>query len=931
MSKKITISLFFLLFAIFSSIAQQKKSFYLVGKNQSSLTPASITTKSDGSLNVTFQNEVLNNFMRNKKIIKYERAFPGISHPYLQKVYSITIENIENVNELTVFNSLIDKYEQFYEGQLASHPNDYMIHPPTRLERNNYLELIRAPLAWSITKGDPNILIGVADSYFTYSHEDLSNKLVDIIGPNNHPDLGHGTSVAYLAAGDTDNGKGGASIGYKTRMVGYGNGLTANDVYQLSQYPGVKVINMSWASSWYSSVEDTLYKHIHEDLNILLVAASGNQQCGGQFNYCYPASYDSVLSVTGVGSRFNRGITDPLWGVYGWEDIPEVVIGDTSSTMTINDKVDISAPAYGLYKALNSTLQGDVTGYNDWGEGTSGAAPLVSGAGALVFAANPTLSASQVKQILKETADNIYTIPHNQPYIGKLGTGRLNAFRAVMTAKCLDSINGSLDLMVRDNYDDYGQEPNVSTNEHWESVDMWVRNQNDGKDIRTNENPKYSGPGSKAFIYVRVTNKSCVVSTGDEDLELYWAKASTTLDWPVSWNGNLILNGKEMGNQVGTIKIPSLEPGEDTIIEFEWDIPNPDDYNFLNNEPWHYCLLSRINTVNDPMTVAETTNTPENVKNNNNIGWKNISVIKVNAELIGADIAQSAVISVGNLVPHKRKMRLNIWEKRKASDVPLFQQAELKIKLSPELTAYIKPTTIFNNLQYNEYDNTYLVKDDDSFIENLELDGNVIGTVTLSVNFLASNVTDKNDFDVKIAQYFDGNRLLGGETFLISKDYNNDIESHIYTETSGNNIILKSSNIYPNTIYNWYDSQNQLLYSGSDFTINSSVSALYKLEVLSLEDGFKDYSEITVSGNSNNTLNIYPNPTNSILNIDYDLQDGSGYLNITKIDNSVSNNYILSNSNTTTSIDVSNYSNGYYNIAIIKNGNVEKSAIFLKN
>src|SRR5690606_27363620 len=249
------------------------------------------------------------------------------------------------------------------------------------------------------------------------------------------------------------------------------------------------------------------------------------------------------------------------------------------------------------------------------------------------------------------------------------------------------------------------------------------------------------------------------------------------------------------------------------------------------------------------------------------------------------DIAQSAVISVGNLVPYKRKMRLNIWEKRKASDVPLFQQAELKIKLSPELTAFIKPTTIFNNLQYNEYDNTYLVKGDNSFIENLELDGNVIGTVTLSVNFLADNVTDKNDFDIKITQYVDGNNLLGGETFLISKDYNREIESMIDAVNSGSSTVLKSSNIYPYTVYNWYDSQNQLLYSGSDFTITSSVSALYKLEVLSLEDGFTDYSEIVITGSTNNTLNVYPNPTNSVLNVDYDLQGGSGYINITKIDN----------------------------------------------
>src|SRR5690606_19638354 len=473
--------------------------------------------------------------------------------------------------------------------------------------------------------------------------------------------------------------------------------------------------------------------------------------------YVYPASYDHVISVGSISHLVQRYVNDPVHGNSNWEDLILNNVSNQYSYTTLNDKVDIFAPGFKVLvagKTINNVDQ--LNGYTRDG-GTSFASPMVAGAAALILSANPNLTPNEVRDILVNTADPIYQHPENATFIDENGPGRLNAFRAVLTAKCIAQPSTELDLMVRDNFDDFGQEPNVSTNEHWESVDMWVRNQNDGKDIRTNENPKYTGPGSKAFIYVRVTNKSCVTSTGNEDLELYWAKASTTLDWPVSWNGNLILNGKEMGNQVGTIKIPSLEPGEDTIIEFEWDIPNPDDYNFLNNEPWHYCLLSRINTVDDPMTVAETTNTPENVKNNNNIGWKNISIIKVNAELIGADIAQSAVISVGNLVPYKRKMRLNIWEKRKASDVPLFQQAELKIKLSPELTAFIKPTTNFNNLQYNEYDNTYLVKGDNSFIENLELDGNVIGTVTLSVNFLADNVTDKNDFDIKITQYVDGN------------------------------------------------------------------------------------------------------------------------------------------------------------------------------
>jgi len=893
----------------------------------------------------------INNFFNNSVIINnVEKAFPTSQTKYLQKIYLITLSEPYNLENIKNIKGIKDAYLREESIELST-PDDYIDFDNSK--RNTALELVRAPLAWSITNGDPNIAIGISDWQFDKNHEELVGKIIFDNNTSYSTISNHGSRVAAFAAGNTNNGLGSSWIGYNSKLAISDHSY--NNVLLLSQVPGVRVINISMLESCqYNPIAAAIYKEVWEGNAlyppVVIVAASGNGSSAAHINYqgwcaendnngnliswngyVYPASYDHVISVGSISHLVQRYVNDPVHGNSNWEDLILNNVSNQYSYTTLNDKVDIFAPGFKVLvagKTINNVDQ--LNGYTRDG-GTSFASPMVAGAAALILSANPNLTPNEVRDILVNTADPIYQHPENATFIDENGPGRLNAFRAVLTAKCIAQPSTELDLMVRDNFDDFGQEPNVSTNEHWESVDMWVRNQNDGKDIRTNENPKYTGPGSKAFIYVRVTNKSCVTSTGNEDLELYWAKASTTLDWPVSWNGNLILNGKEMGNQVGTIKIPSLEPGEDTIIEFEWDIPNPDDYNFLNNEPWHYCLLSRINTVDDPMTVAETTNTPENVKNNNNIGWKNISIIKVNAELIGADIAQSAVISVGNLVPYKRKMRLNIWEKRKASDVPLFQQAELKIKLSPELTAFIKPTTIFNNLQYNEYDNTYLVKGDNSFIENLELDGNVIGTVTLSVNFLADNVTDKNDFDIKITQYVDGNNLLGGETFLISKDYNREIESMIDTVNSGSSTVLKSSNIYPNTVYNWYDSQNQLLYSGSDFTINSSVSALYKLEVLSLEDGFKDYSEIVITGSTNNTLNVYPNPTNSVLNVDYDLQGGSGYINITKIDNSVSNNYILNNMNNTIAIDVSNYANGYYNVAVVKNGNVYKSAIFIKN
>lgn len=101
--------------------------------------------------------------------------------------------------------------------------------------------------------------------------------------------------------------------------------------------------------------------------------------------------------------------------------------------------------------------------------GTSGAAPVVTGIVALMLAANPDLTANQVRQILMGTADknldpalDLHNDPNVQGLTGEFvngrsrwfGAGKVNAFRAVSRARALANDNGgdtpsSLDVEVR--------------------------------------------------------------------------------------------------------------------------------------------------------------------------------------------------------------------------------------------------------------------------------------------------------------------------------------------------------------------------------------------------------------------------------------------------------------------------------------------------
>ncbi|MEI7677036.1 MAG: S8 family serine peptidase [Bacteroidales bacterium] len=158
-------------------------------------------------------------------------------------------------------------------------------------------------------------------------------------------------------------------------------------------------------------------------------AGNGTQHCGGAKTY--PASYESCLSVTSVGHKNAIGVLEN--GVArNWKDVHERFVGDSTSTHQHNDAVDICAPGYDVF----STAYQNTYAYST---GTSFAAPQVAGVAAMIMAVNPNLTANEVVNILKSTADTtIYNIPQNANYIGKLGTGRLDAYKAVKTACSVD-------------------------------------------------------------------------------------------------------------------------------------------------------------------------------------------------------------------------------------------------------------------------------------------------------------------------------------------------------------------------------------------------------------------------------------------------------------------------------------------------------------
>ena len=66
---------------------------------------------------------------------------------------------------------------------------------------------------------------------------------------------------------------------------------------------GSDIVSMSLAGPTPSITEESSLKKIHEDEDVLLIAAAGND---GDTSFAYPASYDSVLSVAAVDRHENH-------------------------------------------------------------------------------------------------------------------------------------------------------------------------------------------------------------------------------------------------------------------------------------------------------------------------------------------------------------------------------------------------------------------------------------------------------------------------------------------------------------------------------------------------------------------------------------------------------------------------------------------------
>jgi serine protease AprX len=314
---------------------------------------------------------------------------------------------------------------------------------------NVYNRAVRATDLWNESPGyyqGQGMSIAIVDSGILNT-QDLNRRIAAKANFNSsthssNDGYGHGTFVAGLVAGDGTQSQGTyMGIAPKSNVlnvrVSDDQGISLESdvvhglqwVYDNKARYNIRVVNLSLNSTTVQSYNTSPLDAACEVLwfhGITVVVSAGNS---GSLNIFAPANDPFVITVGATNDKGTVSLADDSVATYS-------AYGLTESGFS---KPDLVAPGTNLVSLLpnNSRLTisqqhpaNRVNGNYFRMSGTSMAAPLVSGAAALLLQSNPNLTPDQVKNRLKQTANhNLLQWPGYNSLTA--GAGYLDVYAAV--------------------------------------------------------------------------------------------------------------------------------------------------------------------------------------------------------------------------------------------------------------------------------------------------------------------------------------------------------------------------------------------------------------------------------------------------------------------------------------------------------------------
>lgn len=315
----------------------------------------------------------------------------------------------------------------------------------------------------------------------------------------------------------------------------------------------------------------------------------------------------------------------------------------------------------------------------------------------------------------------------------------------------------AVDLYIKDNDEDTGKEPNLTTEIFWDSPSIWVRNVDDS--IEKHENPYYTIDHPYAIIYVKVHNRGKKDYKGGKYLHMYWARASTGLT-AKAWKGQeYYIDNNVTGRRMDPEHIDEIKAGGSRVVRVTWSLPRDLLSKDNGTEKHHFCLLGQIYDDGDPELKGDY----PAVQWSNDIAQKNVSIISKE------DILKGTIVFVRNIYKNDHKYSLEI-QPRKLEDKLLLSKARLKMEMtSPIYEAWKRggckarsiaytPTITPQKIEFNSWD---------SRLEDICMNGSDFEKVKINIDFKTPAIKSGESYTFDLIQKDEQGNIVGGETFVV--------------------------------------------------------------------------------------------------------------------------------------------------------------------
>lgn len=482
----------------------------------------------------------------------------------------------------------------------------------------------------------------------------------------------------------------------------------------------------------------------------------------------------------------------------------------------------------------------------------------------------------------------------------------------------------SIDLYVKDNPEDTGKEPNLTTDKFWLSPSVWIRNSADG--IYEHENPIYSPDHTAATIYVRVHNRGKdTYPGGTYYVHAYWALASTGFN-PDAWMGNeLYENGEVTGGPLRPSVIPKIDPGEYADVAVNWALPDDILGTVADNgtEKHHFCILAKImNTHVEPWYNGTFT---YDCQKNNDDAQINVSIIST------VDLTAKTSVFVRNIIDTSQKYSLELIP-RSVMDEEIYSLADIEMTLNPLVYEGWKrggfhANHIITNNALNE--NTVVFTDIDSRLESVLMSSKEFDKVGLKFNFKSVPGAPRS-YTLDLIQKDENGNIIGGETFIVDCPVESTASYEIRVSSSEDDLTMLNIETASNDHVRWKDFDDRTISESSNVTVRPEING-YTYNVYVLSEEGELYSDTVNLPQEKGIMRV---STSGIDSLEVTLFDEAGTDCLLLITSAHTGESVLTmpmtQSQSHAVLDISTLAIGNYSLSYIQNGKVINSVKFIK-